>query len=70
MDSFFWNVHGIMNTMQEIRSIHDFMNRSKIEFIFIFTFYYRYLKYKNIFNLGIKTVLFLKYDRFNGFVGV
>ena len=32
-----WNVHGIMNTsgltLQEIRSIHDSMNRPKIVFI-------------------------------------
>ena len=44
----FWNVHGIMNTLgllqskltlQETRSIHDSMNRPKIEFIaHIFTF--------------------------------
>ena len=39
---FFWNLHGIMNTSgllqseltsQETRSIHDSMNRPKIEFI-------------------------------------
>ena len=33
----FWNVHGIMNTsgfLPEARSIHDSMNRAKIEFIF------------------------------------
>ena len=39
---FFWNLHGIMNTsgllqseltLQETRSIHDSMNRPKIEFI-------------------------------------
>ena len=35
-----------------------------------FTFYYKYLKYKNIFNLGIKTVLYLKYNRINGLVRV
>ena len=35
----FWNVHGIMNTscllqtLKEIRSIHDSVNRPKIEFI-------------------------------------
>ena len=43
MNSTFWNVHGIMNTsvifkgftliLQETRSIHDSMNRPKIEFI-------------------------------------
>ena len=30
--------------------------------LLIFIFYYKYLKYKNSFNLGIKTVLYLKYD--------
>ena len=39
---FFWNLHGIMNTsgllqyeltLQETQSIHDPMNRPKIEFI-------------------------------------
>ena len=31
----------------------------------IFTFYYKYLKYrKNILNLGIKNVLYLKYSRY------
>ena len=76
----FLNVHGIMNTsganlgftltLQETRSIHDSANRSKIEFIFfIFTIYYKYLKHKKktfFFNLGIKTVLYFKYNRFNG----
>ena len=38
--------------------------------IFRSTFYYNNLKYKNIFNLGIKTVLYLKYNRINGLVGV
>ena len=28
-----WNVHGIMNTLQETQSIHDSMNIPKIEFI-------------------------------------
>ena len=50
----FWNVHGIMNTLgllqskftlQETRSIHDSMNRPKIEFIaHIFTFPLRVFK--------------------------
>ena len=82
----FWNVHGIMNTsvllqskwspnvfrltLQETRSIHDSMNRSKIEFISKFTFYNKYLKYKTYSNLGIKTVLFFKYNHINCFVRV
>ena len=41
-------------TLQETRSIHDSMSRSKIEFIaYIYNFYYKYLNYENIFNLGI-----------------
>ena len=39
-------------------------------YFFVLTFYYKYLKFKNNFNLGIKTVLYLKYNRINGFVGV
>ena len=38
--------------------------------LLLFTFYYKYLKYKNIFSLGIKSVLYLKYNRIDGFVGV
>ena len=71
----FWNVHGTMNTaglltLQETRSIHDSMNRSKMEFIFYICIYHKYLNIKIIFNLGIKTVLYLRYNRFNSFVGV
>ena len=50
----FWNVHGIMNTSGLL--------------LLIFTFYYKYLKYKKI--LGIKTVMHLKYNCINGLVGV
>ena len=42
----FWNVHGIMNislTLQQTRSIHDSMNRSKLNLLLIFTLYYKYL---------------------------
>ena len=47
------------------------MNIPKLNLSLIFTFYYKYLKYKhNIFNLGIKTVLYFKYNRINGIVGV
>ena len=81
----FWNVHGIMNTrgllqskwspsltLQETRSIHDSMNRPKLNLLLIFTFYYKYLIYiiKFIFNLGNKTVLYLICNHINGFVGV
>ena len=61
-----------MLTLQETHSlrIYDSMNRSKIEFIFIFKFYYKYLNIKIVFDLGIKTVLYLKYNRFNNFIGV
>ena len=33
-------------TLQETRSIHDSMNRQKIEFIAFIWFYYNYLKIK------------------------
>ena len=51
----FWNVHGIMNTpgllqtLQENRSIHDSMNRSKLNLLLLFTFYYKYLNYNKLF---------------------
>ena len=67
-----WSVHEIMNslgftlTLKETRSIHDFMNIPKIEFIVN----NKFLKYKIIFHLGIKTVLYLKYNRINGLVRV
>ena len=38
----------------------------KMNLLLIFTFYYKYLKYKKHFNLGIKTNLYLKYYRING----
>ena len=65
-----------MQTLQETRSIHDSMNITKIElrirylhFIINIIIYYKYLKYKkNIFNLGIKTVFYLKYNRINGYL--
>ena len=37
-----------MLALQETRSIHDSMNNLKIDFIAIFTFYYKYLKLKKI----------------------
>ena len=47
------------------------MNIPKIEFIAYIYIYFKYLKYKkNIFNLGIKTVLYLKYNHINSLVWV
>ena len=83
----FLNIHGIMNTLgllqskrnpkgftitlQETRSIHDSMKRSKILIYCLYLhFIINILYIKNIFNLGIKTVLYLKYNRINGFVVV
>ena len=43
----------------------------KLNSFFIFTFYHKYLKYKkDIFKLGIKTVLYLKYNHISGLVRV
>ena len=44
------------------------MNTPKMNLLLIFTFYYKYPKYK--INFGIKTVVHLKYNRINGLVGV
>ena len=54
------------------RRIRDSMNIPKVEFIaYNYIFFYKYLKYKkNIFNLGIKTGLHLKYNHINGLVQV
>ena len=44
------NTSGLLQselTLQETRSIHDSMNRSKIKFIAYIYIYYEYLKYKN-----------------------
>ena len=46
------------------------MNIPKIELIAYITFYYKYLKYKNIFDLGIKTILYVKYNCISGLVRV
>ena len=40
-----WN--RVTLTLQETRSIHDTMYIPKIEFIAIFTFYNRYIRYRN-----------------------
>ena len=45
------------------------MNFPKIEFIAYINNFYKYIQYKNILNLRIKTVLYLKYNLFNGLVG-
>ena len=61
---------GFTLTLQETRSIHDSMNIPKNEFIayiYILLFIY-YIKF--IFNLGIKTVWYLKYNHINGLVRV
>ena len=42
----------------------------KLNLLLIFSFYYKYLKYKIISNLGIKTVLYFKYDCINSLDGV
>ena len=42
----------------------------KLNLLLIFTFYYKNVKYQNIFNLGIKTILYLKYICINSLVGV
>ena len=42
-----WSWKGFTLTLQETRSIHDSMNRPKIEFIAYIYIYYKYLKYKN-----------------------
>ena len=53
-----WSSKGFSLTLQETRSIHDSTNDQKLNVLIIFTFYYKYLKYKNIFKLGNKTVLY------------
>ena len=45
--------------VHETRSIHDSMNILKLNLLLIFTFHYKYLIYKNVYNLGDKTVLYL-----------
>ena len=45
------------------------MNIPKMKLLLIFTFYYIFI-IKFISNLVIKTVLYLKYNRINGVVGV
>ena len=44
------SLKGFTFTLQETQSIHDSMNIPKLEFIALFTFYYKYLKYKNYFK--------------------
>ena len=59
-----------MLTLQETQITHDSMNIPKIEFIaYIYILLYLYY-IKIIFNLGIKTFLYLKYNHINGLMGV
>ena len=45
-----WSPLWASLTLQETRSIHDSMNiKKKLDFLLIFTFYYKYQKYKNYF---------------------
>ena len=62
------NISGLL---QETRSIHNSMNIPKIEFIaYIYILLQISKMQKNIFNLGNKTVLHLKYNCINYLVGV
>ena len=64
---------GLHVNLQETRSIHDFMTIPKLNLLLIlliFTFFLYIYNIKFIFNLGIKTVLYLKYDCINGLVRV
>ena len=47
-----------------------FGHSKKNNLLLIFTFFINTLNISIVFNLGIKTVLHLKYNRFNGYVGV
>ena len=57
---------GFMLTLQEMIPWTD----QRLNLLLIFTFYFKYLKYKIIFNLVIETVLYLKYNRINPFTAV
>ena len=50
---------GFSLSLQETRSIHDSMNRPKIEFIAYIYILFWISKNKIIYNLGNKTVLYL-----------
>ena len=65
-----WSPRGFTLTLQETRSIHDYMNKSKFECIAYIYIFHKYLKYEKKMNLGIKTVVYLKHNRINGFMGV
>ena len=62
-----WSPKGLTLNLHEIQSIHVSINIPKIEFI-AYIYILNFTKY--IFNLGIKTVLYLKYNCINGLVGV
>ena len=52
----FWNVHGVSGKLPEVFMVP--WTFQKLNLLLLFSFYYEYLKYKkNIFNLGIKTVV-------------
>ena len=54
-----------------MKCVHQFgTGRHKRQADITLLFQYRYLQYKNYFNLGIKTALYLKYYRINSLVGV
>ena len=64
------NASGLLQSLQETRSIHDSMNIPKIECIAYIYIYYTYLNIEIIYNLGNITVLYLICNCINGFVGV
>ena len=61
---------GFTLTLQETQSIHDSMNITKIEFIAYIYMLLQIFNIKIIFNLWIKTGLYLKYNRINVLVWV
>ena len=61
-----WKLKGFTLTLQEARSIHDSMNIHCLYLHFIINIW----NMKNIFNLGIKIVLYLRYNRTTSLVRV
>ena len=58
------NTSGLLQSISEARIHVNFAimiprTFQKLNILLIFTFCYKYLKYKNYFNLGIKTALYL-----------
>ena len=60
---------GFTLHLQETRSIHDSINFYELNLLLIFTFYYKYLKYRNYVSFRKKAFLYLICNRINGFVG-